>query len=234
MTLDKIILEMDNCKEDSVYFIHNYLKINTENGARSILLDTTKIKLLKALESNKKYIIGRYPRCYGKTITLLGFVLHKMLFSTDKLVFGYKSISQQINLDFLRLLSFAYHELPYWMKIDAKITESIYGISIGNSKLEFYTDRNAIKIYTENSYLILDEIQGLTNRDILSEIKLSGENRNAQYIVIGTFNDNDKSIIDLVNRKNSCYLPENKDIWKVETLMSLSKFAEQCMKGYNN
>ena len=108
------IQEFKHCMEDIIYFAEKYCKLMTPTGIRNVELRDYQKKYLQHLMDSRLSIYLACRQC-GKTTTSAIFLLHYILFNTDKnsLVLGNKRKTAVEILDKIKKI---YFEIPYFLK----------------------------------------------------------------------------------------------------------------------
>jgi hypothetical protein len=108
------INEWKRCKNDIIYFVEKYCQLMTPEGIKHVKLRDYQKKYLKHLEDNRLSIYLACRQC-AKTTTSAVFMLHYILFNTDKnaLVLGNKRKTAVEILDKAKKI---YVELPYFLR----------------------------------------------------------------------------------------------------------------------
>ncbi len=215
--------EITNCTHDSSYFIGKFLRVESEMGRpMGVILDTPKEELVEMME-NEQLVIGRYPRVYGKTTTLVAFAIHKALFEQKTVLYG--AVNTARRLDFLREVSYAYKNLPDWMQ--KPHSEGPNGVQIGVGKILPIPVGDTFGIEGRRfDYLIMDDIDGQTNFKVDRFVMATKQNK-AMMAIVGTFKP-DSPILGTIwseaRKKKTGWasLPSFNEEWKVETILSLS------------
>lgn len=111
---DEEIDEWIRCKNDIIYFVEKYCKLMTPEGIKNVKLRDYQTHYLKHLMDNRLSIYLACRQC-GKTTTSAVFMLHYILFNTDKnaLVLGNK---RKTAIEILDKAKKIYLELPYFLK----------------------------------------------------------------------------------------------------------------------
>jgi hypothetical protein len=108
--------ELQKCKDDPVYFINNYVKTVTfDKGLTDFKLYPYQEKLINRYHNNR-FNICKSPRCAGKTLTGIGFLLWSATFNDNisiALCAGRSAAARSI----LEKLQDAYDNLPNWLKM---------------------------------------------------------------------------------------------------------------------
>lgn len=222
--------EMTNCTHNSSYFINKFLRIEEIDGPRGVMLDTPKEELVEIME-NEPLTIGRYPRVYGKTTTLVGFAIHKALLQ-DKIVL-YSSVNAVRRIGFLREVSYSYKNLPKWMQKSHREGPEGFWLD-GGGRICPVAAGNTWGIEgIRFDYIIFYDIGGLQNRFNIDPFIYATKLNKAKLAIVGTFKP-DAPVIGKIwsdarlKKTEWASLPSFNEEWKVETLLSLSnkKYSE--------
>jgi hypothetical protein len=122
--------EFQKCKNDPVYFINTYVKL--DNLEQPIKLYDHQEKLIQQYQLNK-FTICTAPSRSGKTIASLAYILHYMLFN-DGVSVGMVLATQEMARQKLNILKEMYRNLPEWLRCGViKETDSL--LLLGNYSL---------------------------------------------------------------------------------------------------
>lgn len=111
--------ELQRCALDPIYFIKNYVYINTKDkGMQLFQLYDFQEELVGKFNDNRFNIV-KFPRQCGKSATTRAFILWYALFNEDKVV---AILANKLNLaqEQLQQLRDSYINLPYWMQPGVK------------------------------------------------------------------------------------------------------------------
>lgn len=108
------IEEWKKCRDDIIYFANTYCKLMTPLGVKNVVMRDYQEEYLKHLVNNRLSIFIS-ARQSGKTVTSAIFLLHYILFNTDKhaLVLGNKYKTAK---EILSKLKSIFCELPFFLK----------------------------------------------------------------------------------------------------------------------
>jgi len=107
--------EYVKCANDPVYFIKNYIKIVTlDKGLVPFELYDYQEEMVKQFHDNR-YIIAKLPRQSGKSTTVIGYILHYILFNQNMSV-AILANKQSTAREMLSRLKLAYEYLPKWIQ----------------------------------------------------------------------------------------------------------------------
>jgi hypothetical protein len=123
------ILEFVKCKEDPVYFAHNYIKIvSLDEGLTQFHPYEFQEKLINNFHKNR-FNICKMPRQTGKSTTVVSYLLHYLIFN-DSVNIGILANKAATARELLGRLATAYENLPKWMQ------QGIIAWNRGNIELE--------------------------------------------------------------------------------------------------
>lgn len=111
--------ELARCARDPIYFIKNYVYINTKDkGMQLFGLYKFQEELIGKFERNRFNIV-KFPRQCGKSATTRAYILWYALFNESKVV---AILANKLNLaqEQLQQLRDSYIMLPYWMQPGVK------------------------------------------------------------------------------------------------------------------
>ena len=111
---DEEIDEWKKCAKDIIYFVNKYCKLMTPEGIKNVTLRDYQVRYLQHLMKNRLSIYLACRQC-GKTTTSALFMLHYILFNTDKnaLVLGNK---RKTAIEVLDKAKKIFIELPYFLR----------------------------------------------------------------------------------------------------------------------
>ena len=112
----KQVAEFVKCSEDPIYFMERYVKIiNIDDGLIPIRLYPKQKEMITLAHNNRKTIV-KAARQVGKTTTLaVGYLLHYVLFNSDKMV-AILANKELTATEILARLKIAYLNLPLWIQ----------------------------------------------------------------------------------------------------------------------
>jgi hypothetical protein len=114
-----MLKELAKCAKDPIYFIRNYVYINTKDkGMQLFGLYDFQEELIGRFNENR-FNIAKYPRQAGKSATTRAYILWYALFNEDKVV---AILANKLNLaqEQLQQLRDSYLALPIWMQPGVK------------------------------------------------------------------------------------------------------------------
>ena len=107
--------EYQNCMEDPLYFIQNYVKIvSLDEGLVPFKMYGFQKEMVGTFHSNR-FTICKLPRQSGKSTTIISYLLHYVLFndSVNVAILANKAATAR---DLLSRLQLAYEHLPKWLQ----------------------------------------------------------------------------------------------------------------------
>jgi hypothetical protein len=107
--------EYQNCMEDPLYFIQNYVKIvSLDEGLVPFKMYDFQKEMVGTFHNNR-FTICKLPRQSGKSTTIISYLLHYVLFndSVNVAILANKAATAR---DLLGRLQLAYEHLPKWLQ----------------------------------------------------------------------------------------------------------------------
>jgi hypothetical protein len=127
------VKEYYKCKHDIIYFIKKYCKIITlDHGLQLLDLYPYQEEMIKAY-SDKRFVINILPRQMGKTTAVAAFVMHFVLFNSEKSI-GILANKASTAREILNRIKRMYENLPLWMQPGVK-TWNKGDIELGNDSV---------------------------------------------------------------------------------------------------
>lgn len=107
--------EWMRCAEDAEYFAEHYIKIvNVDRGLIPFDMYQYQRNMINKFQHNR-FVITKMPRQSGKSTTVTGYILWKMLFH-DNQNCAILANKGRLALDLLDKIKLAYENLPLWMQ----------------------------------------------------------------------------------------------------------------------
>lgn len=238
------ISELIKCSKDPIYFIENYIQIvHLDKGLIPFELFPYQKEMITTFHS-ERFTICKIGRQQGKSITVIAYLLHYVLFN-DVLNVAILANKSSTARDLLSRFQLAYEHLPNWMQ------QGVLNWNKGSLELEngsrivaSSTSSSAIRGGSFNC-ILLDEYAHVPNTvadEFFSSVYptiSSGES--TKMIVTSTpkgMNQFYKMWSDAINGKNSFVpievhwseFPGRDDAWKDETIKNTSE--EQFTQEY--
>lgn len=158
------LAEYIKCSKDPVYFIENYVKINSlDEGLVSFKLRGYQRDMIENLSGKRKCII-KTSRQQGKTTTTAAFILWYIFFHPDKTV-AILANKAETAREILSRVLLAYESTPFFLQPGAR-TLNKGSIELGNNSkvLATGTSSSAIRGFSCN-LLFLDEFAHVEQAD---------------------------------------------------------------------
>ena len=112
---EKHLTEYMLCKEDSEYFIRNFVKIiHVDRGLVSFEMYDYQKDMVHKFNDNR-FVICKMPRQTGKSTTIIAFLLHYVLFNENVNV-AILANKGAVARELLSRLQLAYEHLPKWLQ----------------------------------------------------------------------------------------------------------------------
>ena len=128
----EMIRELKRCKEDPIYFMRNYVKINhPQKGVILFDMFDYQERFVKHIHENR-FSMTLQPRQCGKTITVAMYLLWYACFTPDVTVL-IASKSGEHAMEIAARIKLAYEELPNWLKPGLKYY-NMHKIEMDNGK----------------------------------------------------------------------------------------------------
>lgn len=159
--VDKI-KEYQKCEKDAVYFIRKYCKIvNVDRGLIAFDLWPFQENMVKTFEDNR-YTICKLLRQCGKTTTVCGYLLHKLIFNENYQIAILANKDMQAR-EILSRVKLMFEHLPDWLQQGVKRwNEGDVELENGSKALASATGGSAVRGKTF-SLLYLDEFAFVPN-----------------------------------------------------------------------
>lgn len=153
---NKQLVEYKKCHDDPIYFIKKYMKIvHIDKGIIPFKLWDFQEKLITDLHNNR-LVLGLWPRQQGKSTTIAAYMLHFVLFNSNKAcaILANKAAGA---IEILSRIEMAYEMLPFWLKMGViDWNKGYFTLENGSSILAAATSGSAIRGLSI-SFLLLDE-----------------------------------------------------------------------------
>ena len=123
--------EYDRCRDDLLYFVRNYMYINTKDCGYQLFNPRPKqVELMKLLQENR-FVKGDWYRQAGFTTAVLAYMLWQAVFCPDTTAV-YATYKKELSYElFTDIVRAAYRLLPYWMQPGVKAWTK-KGIALSN------------------------------------------------------------------------------------------------------
>jgi hypothetical protein len=233
----ELIQELERCRDDVVYFAKTYFTIvHIDDGKIKIPLYEYQKELLTFLK-NTRYAAILQARQSGKTTTNTIYILHYILFNSDKKValLANKAITTR---EILSRIKLAYELLPNWMKPGVvEWNKGSVEFSNGCKILAAATSSSSIR-GESISLLVVDEAAFVDNWEefYTATYPTISSGKNSQVILVSTINglNHYHNIMEKARLGKSNYkafevswrdVPGRDEAWRQETINNTSEEA---------
>ena len=109
------IQEYVKCAKDPIYFVNNYVKIvHVDKGLIPLDLYAYQERMINTFNNNR-FVITKMPRQSGKSTAVVAFILHYLLFNSDKNI-AVLANKAELARELLDRVKKAYENLPLWLQ----------------------------------------------------------------------------------------------------------------------
>lgn len=103
------------CAKDPIYFIKRFVKIvHVDRGLIPLDLYEYQERMINTFNDNR-FVITKMPRQSGKSTAVVGFILHYLLFNSDKNI-AVLANKAELARELLDRIKKAYENLPLWLQ----------------------------------------------------------------------------------------------------------------------
>jgi hypothetical protein len=164
--------EFDLCMEDPIYFIKNYVKIvHVDKGVVPFKMYDYQERYVNMLHNNR-YNVLCWPRQSGKSTTTAAYIVHYLLFNSDKTAFILAN-KAATSREILSRVQKAYENLPFWLQ-QGVLTWNKGSIELENgAKCQAHaTSSSAIRgcVSGQDKVTIKDKVTGETSEVTMEEL----------------------------------------------------------------
>ena len=229
--------EYIKCKDDPIYFLENYVKVvHVDEGLVPFKMYEFQRKLVEAIIENRNVIV-KTGRQVGKTTTTVGWLLHYILFNTEKTVgiLANKAITAR---EILSRLQTSYQHLPKFLQQGLREwNKGSMELENGSKVIASSTSSSAIRGFSF-SCILLDEFahvqRHIANEFIRSVYPTISSGKDTKVIIVSTpngFNLFYKFWNDAESGNNTFYpfkvhwsnVPGRDDVWYKNTVSTLGE-----------
>jgi len=229
--------EYIKCKDDPIYFLENYVKVvHVDEGLIPFKMYEFQRKLVEAIIENRNVIV-KSGRQVGKTTTTVGWLLHYILFNTEKTVgiLANKAITAR---EILSRLQTSYQHLPQFLQQGLREwNKGSMELENGSKVIASSTSSSAIRGFSF-SCILLDEFahvqRHIANEFIRSVYPTISSGKDTKVIIVSTpngFNLFYKFWNDAESGNNTFYpfkvhwsnVPGRDDEWYKNTVSTLGE-----------
>lgn len=157
-----MVQEYVRCARDPVYFIETYIKIVHVDRGLIPFLPYDYQKEIISLADKERFVICKMPRQVGKTTTVVGIILHRVIFNEHYSV-AILAHKEAQAIEILSRIQLAYEHLPKWLQQGIiEWNKSSVELENGSSILASSTASSAIRGTSQN-LVYLDEFAFVPN-----------------------------------------------------------------------
>jgi len=233
----ELVVEYRKCALDPVYFIEKYVKIvNVDKGLVNFNMYEYQ-KDIVDLSERERFVICKMPRQCGKTTTIVGIMLHRVLFNETYSVAILANKERQA-IEILSRIQFAYEHLPKWLQQGIKEwNKKDVELENGSKILASSTSSSAIRGTSQN-LVYLDEFAFVPNNmqeDFFASVYPTiSSGKTTKVLITSTpngLNQFHKIWVDSEEGRNSYKridvhwsdMPGRDEAWKQETIRNTSE-----------
>ena len=231
------ILEYQECMENPIYFIKNYIKIvSLDEGLVPFELYDFQEDIVDTIHDNR-FTICKMPRQSGKSTTMVSYILHYVLFNPNMNV-AILANKASTARDILGRLQLAYENLPKWLQQGVvSWNKGSVDLENGSRVVASSTSSSAVRGGSYNM-IFLDEFAFVpTNvaEDFFSSVYPTiSSGKSTKVIIVSTPNGMNlfyKLWVDAENKRNSyniidvhwSQVPGRDEKWRTETIANTSE-----------
>lgn len=233
----ELIVEYRKCALNPVYFIEKYVKIvNVDKGLVNFNMYEYQ-KDIVDLSERERFVICKMPRQCGKTTTIVGIMLHRVLFNETYSIAILANKERQA-IEILSRIQFAYEHLPKWLQQGIKEwNKKDVELENGSKILASSTSSSAIRGTSQN-LVYLDEFAFVPNNmqeDFFASVYPTiSSGKTTKVLITSTpngLNQFHKIWVDSEEGRNSYQridvhwsdMPGRDEAWKQETIRNTSE-----------
>lgn len=233
----ELVIEYRKCALNPVYFIEKYVKIvNVDKGLVNFNMYDYQ-KDIVDLSERERFVICKMPRQCGKTTTIVGIMLHRVLFNETYSVAILANKERQA-IEILSRIQFAYEHLPKWLQQGIKEwNKKDVELENGSKILASSTSSSAIRGTSQN-LVYLDEFAFVPNNmqeDFFASVYPTiSSGKTTKVLITSTpngLNQFHKIWVDSEEGRNSYKridvhwsdMPGRDEAWKQETIRNTSE-----------
>jgi hypothetical protein len=233
----ELIVEYRKCALDPNYFIETYVKIvNVDKGLVNFNMYPYQKDIVE-LSERERFVICKMPRQCGKTTTIVGIMLHRVLFNETYSVAILANKERQA-IEILSRIQFAYEHLPKWLQQGIKEwNKKDVELENGSKILASSTSSSAIRGTSQN-LVYLDEFAFVPNNmqeDFFASVYPTiSSGKTTKVLITSTpngLNQFHKIWVDSEEGRNSYKridvhwsdMPGRDEAWKQETIRNTSE-----------
>ena len=187
----KEVEEYIKCANDAIYFLENYVKIvHVDEGLVNFAMYDYQKELVKTITENRNVIV-KTGRQVGKTTTTIGWLLHYVLFNTEKTV-GILANKAVTAREILGRIQTSYQHLPKFLQQGLREwNKGSMELENGSKIIASSTSSSAIRGFSF-SCILLDEFahvqRHIANEFIQSVYPTISSGKDTKIIMVSTPN----------------------------------------------
>lgn len=235
--------ELYKCSQDIYYFFEHYYKIFSLDGKEVMYKPYDYQRRFVDALLNNRYVISKQPRQHGKSITVIGYFLWKMLFN-DLQRLAIIANKEDTAKALLKEFKFAYERLPKWMQ-QGVVNWAAHMVELENEStiLASSTTGSAIRGLKFN-FILLDEFAHvpthIAEEFFMSTYPTITSGKTSQLVIVSTPKGMNYfyELWDKAEKKKNQFIPvsvhwsehpDHDEAWKQEQLENLGAegFAQE-------
>lgn len=240
----ELMQEYLRCAEDPIYFIENYMKIiNVDEGLITFKPYDYQKEMIESMTNERRTIITTCRQA-GKTTAVTGFILHYIIFNTEKTVALLANRGETAR-EILGKVQMAYQHLPKWLQQGVvEWNKGSFVLENGSRVLAGATSSDSIRGYAIN-LLFIDEAAFIENWDefFTSVFPTVSSGKTTKVVLVSTPNGLNHfyalwaNALEERNGYNAIRVtwqsvPGRDEKWKEETLASMNFDIEKFNQEY--
>lgn len=241
----ELLQEWYRCKSDVIYFVEKYMKIiNADEGLINFKPYPYQRHMLHSMEHNRFTIITT-ARQAGKSTTTVAYILHYILFNSDKTVAVLANKGETAR-EILGRVQLAYQHLPKWLQQGVvEFNKGSFELENNSRVIAAATSSDTVRGYTIN-LLFIDEAAFIENWDTFftSTYPTISSGKETKVILVSTPNGLNhfyKIWINAIEKRNNYFpiqvkwqdVPGRDDNWKRDTLAAMNFDTEKFSQEYD-
>lgn len=241
----ELLEEYLRCKDDIIYFCETYMRIvNVDHGIVPFKLYDYQKELILSMSENRK-TIANCSRQSGKTVSFCGFVLHYLLFNSQKTV-GILANKADTSREILDRVKKSYELLPKWLQQGVvEWNKTSISLDNGSKAIAAATSSSSIRGKSLN-VIVLDECAFIENFNefYTSTFPTISSGKTTKIIMISTtygLNHFFRFWQEAIEDRNGFNpievkwdrVPGRDEKWKIDTLKGLNHDIEKFEQEFN-
>jgi hypothetical protein len=234
-----LVQEYLKCSQDPIYFVEKYMKIvNVDKGLMTIDLYPYQHQILNVVKDNR-YTIVATARQAGKTTSIVGVILHYIIFNPEKTV-ALLANKGDTAREILSRIQLAYQHLPKWLQQGIiEWNKGSFVLENNSRVIASSTSSDSIRGFSIN-LLFIDEAAFIENWDdfFTSVFPTISSGQSTKIILVSTpngLNHFHKIWVDAEEGRNNYIpirvtwedVPGRDEKWKEETIAAMGGDVEK-------